>query len=247
MGVQPRDQDGTLDPMKFHAPVSTVAVLLVSPLVALGKEDAGTVIALRNRAEACAPATNCRELDFGSKVVNGDSLKTYADSRLTVRFPTGSRLDMGPNSVLVMASLQSDGKKTFAKWGEFDFEVKKPDSKGRFQVRTPVAVAGAEGTKFHVEVDTGTGESRLRLDNGLLSIVPEDPRIPSFVMRAGDALEIKTGAPPILRNLDGTLSTPSSIATSTETKTSLPPAALIPKEAVSIKTNSGKLRIEVVP
>lgn len=205
------------------------------------------MIALRNHAQACAPVTSCRELDFGSKVVNGDSLKTFADSRLTVRFPTGSRLDMGPNSVLVMASLQSDGKKTFAKWGEFDFEVKKSDSKGRFQVRTPVAVAGAEGTKFHVEVDTGTGESRLRLDDGLLSIAPDDPKIPPFVMHAGDALEIKTGAPPILRDLDGAVSTPSAVAASSETRTSLPPAALIPKEAISIKSNSGKLRIEVVP
>lgn len=233
--------------MRSLASAFTIGVVLISPLACPGKDESGTVIALRNRAEACRPMTNCRELDFGSKVANGDSLKTFADSRLTVRFPTGSRLDMGPNSVLVMASLQGDGKKTIAKWGEFDFEVKKPDSKGRFQVRTPVALAGAEGTKFHVEVDTVTGESRLKLEKGLLSIAPEDQQTPSFMMHAGDALEIKTGALSILRNPNAGAANPTTAVAPGESRIDLPPSALIPKEALQSKSNSGKLHIEVVP
>jgi len=203
------------------------------------KEEKGTVIALRNRAEACAPANSCRKLDFGSKVSNGDSLKTFADSRLTVRFPTGSRLDMGPNSLLVLASVLADGKKAVARWGEFDFEVKKPDNKGRFQVRTPVAVAGAEGTKFHVEVDTATGDSRLSLKDGLLSIVPDDPRFASFLMHPGDVLDIRAGMEPLLQNLE----VPSGTSVTTTAPTS---TATIPV-TVEKPPTSGTLHIVVTP
>jgi ferric-dicitrate binding protein FerR (iron transport regulator) len=194
--------------MMCHLLAIVGALLWGAPAAPTVKDEKGTVIAMRNRAEACAPANSCRKLDFGSKVSNGDSLKTFADSRLTVRFPTGSRMDMGPNSLLVLASIQSDGKKAVARWGEFDFEVKKPDNKGRFQVRTPVAVAGAEGTKFRVEVDTATGDSKLSLKDGLLSIVPDDPRFASFLMHPGDALEIRSGMEPVLQNLEASTSGP---------------------------------------
>ncbi|HQF53871.1 MAG TPA: FecR family protein [Fibrobacteria bacterium] len=217
--------------------------LMVCSASAMAKDDEGTVIALRNRAEACSPAATCRNLDFGSKVLGGDSLKTYERSRLTVRFASGSRLDMGPNSVLVMASLQADGKSTFARWGEFDFEVKKPDSKGRFKVRTPVAVAGAEGTRFRVEVDTLTGDSRLRLDEGSLTITPDDPGLPVFQMRSGQSLEMKLGSLPILRNLDGSLSTTVSGTRTPDIQIVPVPQTLVPQEQPS----HGTLRIEVVP
>jgi hypothetical protein len=202
------------------------------------QDDEGTVIALRNRAEACPPAGACRHLDFGSKVVHGDSLKTYERSRLTVRFASGSRLEMGPNSVLVMASLQSDGKATFARWGEFDFEVKKPDGKGRFKVRTPVAVAAAEGTRFRVEVDTLTGKSRLRLDEGSLRIVPEDPGLPEFKMRSGELLEMKIGSFPILRNqvVSG--------SSGSDFQIQAVPGSLVPKDE---SPTSGVVHIEVSP
>jgi ferric-dicitrate binding protein FerR (iron transport regulator) len=210
-----------------------------------GQDDQGTVIALRNRAEACPAASPCRRLDFGSKVVNGDSLKTYERSRLTVRFASGSRLDMGPNSVLVMASLQPDGKATSLRWGEFDFEVKKPDSKGRFKVRTPVAVAAAEGTRFRVEVDTLTGNSRVRLDEGSLRIVPEDPSLPEFKMRSGELLDMKIGSLPILRNQVGSVSSDLSGSSGPDI---LPvPVTLVPKEPQVETPSSGVLHIEVVP
>ena len=201
--------------------------LAISSAAIAAKEDFGTVIALRNRAEACVPANGCRKLDFGSRVANGDSLKTFADSRMTIRFPTGSRIDMGPNSVLVMVSMQADGKKTFARWGEFDF------GKGRFQVRTPVAVAGAEGTKFHVEVDTATGESRLRLNEGVLSISPDDTRYSPFLMHSGDQLDMRFGMPPFL-------SKPNDVSSGTD-------IVPVPTSMVKPAPTSGTLHIRVGP
>lgn len=235
--------DGMLHAMRSACTAFAVVFLSLCSPPCLGKDDEGTVIALRNRAEACPPTAACRILDFGSKVVNGDSLKTYERSKLTVRFASGSRLDMGPNSVLVMASLQADGKATFARWGEFDFEVKKPDSKGRFKVRTPVAVAGAEGTRFRVEVDTLTGDSRLRLDEGALSITPEDPSLPVFQMRSGESLEMKLGSLPILRNLDGSLSATVSGTPTPDIQIVPVPQTLVPQKLPS----HGVLRIEVAP
>ena len=210
-----------------------------------GQDDEGTVIALRNRAEACPAAGQCRQLDFGSKVVNGDSLKTYERSKLTVRFASGSRLEMGPNSVLVMASLQSDGKASIARWGKFDFEVKKPDSKGRFKVRTPVAVAAAEGTRFRVEIDTLTGNSRVRLDEGSLRIAPEDPSLPEFKMRAGEVLDMRIGSLPILRNQVGSLS--SDLTGSSGPDIMPVPGSLVPKDPPVVAPSSGVLHIEVKP
>lgn len=240
-------------PRQWYAPVvmrpvsaafAAVSLVLCSAS-APAKDDEGTVIALRNRAEACSPAASCRNLDFGSKVLGGDSLKTYERSRLTVRFASGSRLDMGPNSVLVMASLQADGKSTFARWGEFDFEVKKPDNKGRFKVRTPVAVAGAEGTRFRVEVDTSTGDSRLRLDEGVLTITPEDPSLPVFQMYSGEALEMRLGSLPILRNLDGSLTGQMVSGANPEVRISPAPQTLVP--VVPPAPTKGVLEIEVSP
>lgn len=220
---------------------------MLCPAPSQGQDDEGTVIALRNRAEACAATGACRRLDFGSKVVNGDSLKTYERSKLTIRFASGSRFDMGPNSLLVLASLQSDGKATSLRWGEFDFEVKKPDSKGRFKVRTPVAVAAAEGTKFRVEVDTLTGKSRLRLDEGSLRIDPEDPRLPEFRMRSGEVLEMRLGSIPILRNQIGSLSSDPSGSPGSDIQILPPPGSLVPADPVVEPPTSGKLHIEVVP
>lgn len=231
--------------MRSAAVAFAAASIALCPLPCSGADEEGTVIALRNRAEACAPVSACRNLDFGSKVANGDSLKTYEKSRLTVRFPSGSRLDMGPNSVLVMASLQSGGKKTFARWGEFDFEVKKPDGKGRFQVRTPVAVAGAEGTRFRVEVDTSSGDSRLRLEEGVLTITPEDPSLPVFQMYSGEALEMRLGSLPILRNLDGSLSGQMVSGANPEVRISPAPQTLVPVPPPP--PTKGVLEIEVSP
>ncbi len=197
------------------------------------------MIAVRNRAEACPAAGTCRRLDFGSKVVGGDSLKTYERARLTVRFASGSRLELGPNSVLVLASLQSDGKAANLRWGQFDFEVKKPDSKGRFKVRTPVAVAAAEGTRFRVEVDTLEGRSRVKLDEGSLRIIPEDPSLPEFKMRAGELLDMKIGSFPLLRNQVGSSGVGSS---GMDVPILPPPGSLLPPEPTS-----GSLRIEVKP
>lgn len=239
--------DGMLHAMRSACTAFAVVFLSLCSPPCLGKDDEGTVIALRNRAEACPPTAACRILDFGSKVVNGDSLKTYERSKLTVRFASGSRLDMGPNSVLVMASLQADGKATFARWGEFDFEVKKPDSKGRFKVRTPVAVAGAEGTRFRVEVDTLTGDSRLRLDEGTLSIAPEDPSLPVFQMRSGESLEMKLGSLPILRNLDGSVSGAMVPGATPDVRIVPIPETLVPEDVRIAPPSKGILRVEVSP
>jgi hypothetical protein len=236
-----------LKAMRSAGAASLALCLILCPRPSQGQDDQGTVIALRNRAEACPPTAPCRHLDFGSKVVSGDSLKTYERSKLTVRFASGSRFDMGPNSVLVMASLQADGKSTSVRWGEFDFEVKKPDSKGRFKVRTPVAVAAAEGTKFRVEVDTLTGKSRLRLDEGSLRIDPEDPSLPEFKMRAGEVLEMRIGSIPILRNQIGNLSSGLFGSSGSDIQILPPPGSLVPVDPVIEAPTSGVLRIEVSP
>lgn len=231
--------------MRSDCAASVAVLLLLCPGPGEAQDAEGTVIALRNRAEACPAIAACRRLDFGSKVVDGDSLKTFEKSRLTVRFASGSRLDMGPNSVMVMASLRPDGKSTSVRWGEFDFEVKKPDSKGRFKVRTSVAVAAAEGTRFRVEVDTVTGNSRVRLDEGSLRIDPEDPGLPEFKMRAGELLDLRIGSLPILRNQVGSLS--EALSSGQDVQILPPPGSLVPTDPVVETPASGTVHIEVAP
>ena len=183
--------------MRHHLPVCILSAgLLLS--VAFAADEEGKVVAVRNKAEACANKSPCRALDFGSGVISGDSLKTYAESRMVVRFASGSRAELGPNSLLVLTEVKANGKKTFARWGQFDFEVKKEDSKGRFQVRTPVAVAGAEGTRFSIVVDEATGNSMIDLHEGILNIVPQASGVKPMQMNAGQRLELVEGKAPAM-------------------------------------------------
>jgi hypothetical protein len=180
-----------MKPLYNHSPLLRTLMLIgVLTHLLFAQEENGTIVSVRNHADACAANVDCRRLDFGSHVVEGDSLKTFDRAELVVRFNSGSRAQMGPNSVLVLAEMKKNGKKTIARWGEFDFDVKQKDSKGRFQVRTPVAVAGAEGTRFRISVDEITGSSIIELEEGSLQVNPTQGKGSGILLKPGQKLQV---------------------------------------------------------
>jgi ferric-dicitrate binding protein FerR (iron transport regulator) len=128
------------------------------------------------------------------KVFQSDTLKTATGASLVVRFKTGSRIELGPDSRLVLAGITEDSKNTLAHWGKFNFNVKKEDSKGRFKVTTPVAIAGAEGTMFDVIIDQSTGQTQFNLTEGELDIKSINNNFGAFRLKQGQSVSLNSSA-----------------------------------------------------
>lgn len=128
------------------------------------------IIDVKNSVSLCRVSGSCNAARFGNNVNEGDTIVTEAGSSSRIKFSTGTVINVSENSRMVLSVANKKEKKVNAHWGKFDFDVKKADSKSRFKVETPVAVAGTEGTKFSVTVEKESGKTEVNLHSGLLKI-----------------------------------------------------------------------------
>ena len=98
-------------------------------------------------------------LKVGSIVTEGTQISTGADGFVTLALEDGSRISIPSNSRIVLSTLRKTkytaSPRTAISLAEGKVEsrvAKLSDNKGRFEVRSPLALAGVRGTHFRVGI-----------------------------------------------------------------------------------------------
>lgn len=135
----------------------------------------GTVIARNGSISATYPDGSSGLLNVGSRIVEGMKIQTGVNSFLTISLPDQSRISLPSNSGMQLTKLRrslytgSPRVEVTLLRGRVVSRVSPLDTnKGRFEVRTPLSVAGVRGTNFRVGYD-GTKTSTEVLDGHVAS------------------------------------------------------------------------------
>lgn len=98
----------------------------------------------------------------------GDVLRTGRGADAYVAFPDGSRVVLGPGSVVIVKAYADRAVELFLKLGEIKAKVSK--RRGRlFSVHTAAVVASVRGTEFTVRAEA-TGATAVSVREGLVSV-----------------------------------------------------------------------------
>jgi hypothetical protein len=176
--------------------IKTNGCIIIISILAMNTSfaDNAKVIKIQNRVERQDSANVWSKLRFGVLVYEQETVKTYEQAKVTLLFESGSKISLDENSCLTLSENKEDQKTSQALWGKFDFEVSEKDKKSNFKVVTPVAVAGAEGTKFSVTVNKLTGETMIVLFNGKLRITSLDERLGEMLLMPNQLININRGS-----------------------------------------------------
>ncbi|HWV62348.1 MAG TPA: FecR domain-containing protein [Oxalicibacterium sp.] len=119
-----------------------------------------TVIARNGAITATYPDGSSSLLNVGSRIVEGMKIQTGINSFLTISLPDASRISLPSNSGMQMTKLRralytgSPRVEVTLLRGRVLSRVSPLDTnKGRFEVRTPLSVAGVRGTYFRANYD----------------------------------------------------------------------------------------------
>lgn len=141
-----------------NIPIGT-GIIIPADLLADEPSDA-TVIARNGAISATYPDGSTGVLSVGSKIVEGTKIHTGINSFLTLSLADESRVSLPSNSSVqltrVRKSLYTGSPRVEVTLlrGRVVSRVSPLDvNKGRFEVRTPLSVAGVRGTNFRVGYD----------------------------------------------------------------------------------------------
>lgn len=141
-----------------NIPIGT-AIIIPSELLADEPSEA-TVIARNGSITATAADGSSTILNIGSRITEGMRITTEANSFLTMSLADESRVSLPSNSSVLVTklrkSLYTGSPRTEVKLmrGRVVSRVSPLDvNRGRFEVHTPLSVAGVRGTYFRVGID----------------------------------------------------------------------------------------------
>lgn len=133
----------------------SIAILTHSALAA---ESAGTILLAKGDAEVEGADGRVKELEKGTEVVEGDTIRTATKSFAVIRFTDGGKVTVRPKSVLVIDKYaygsDNDGSTLDLIKGGLRaltgaIAKNNPDA---YRVNTPVATLGVRGTEFDVRL-----------------------------------------------------------------------------------------------
>ena len=134
----------------------------------------------------------------GSEVQENDLFRTDAQGRARIRLIDQSILSLGVNSQLRIVKYDKAGRQASVQlnFGKLRARVAKLTRGGRFEVSTPVAVAGAIGTDFGVDA-SDPDLTKVICISGMVQITSADPTLPGTVTcRGGTTVTVRRGQPP---------------------------------------------------
>jgi len=111
------------------------------------------------------------QITKSSTFKNGDIIRT-GKGTVTFTFDDGSKIRLGPNSVLRFED-QKEARKFRLTTGYLKAFIKKVLSQ-RWEIRTPFACACVRGTEFILSHNEDTGQSVIHLTEGELDVIPEN-------------------------------------------------------------------------
>ena len=137
----------------------------------------------------------------GATLVSGDELRTGANSYATVKLADGSTLVLQPGGSLAIdavrkSPLAASPEALFTlKGGRVEADVPRRTGGGRFEIRTPVAVAAVRGTKFRVSSDEQRRSATSEVLEGAVQ-VNDTGNLGSVPVPDGFGTRVLEGSPP---------------------------------------------------
>ncbi len=171
-------------------------LLLAAPSAA--DTSAGSVSALLpnakiERAGSITPAAR------GAQVQENDLLRTDDQGRVRIKLLDQSVLSIGVNSQLRVVKHDATSRQTSVElnFGKLRAQVAKiTRAGGKFEVRTPTAVAGVIGTDFGVDA-SDPDVTKFICISGNVQLSSVDPNVPGTITcRGGTTVNVRRGRPP---------------------------------------------------
>jgi FecR protein len=165
---------------------------------AFAKEDAGTVVAVKNRA-VIKSDSRAADAKVNEGILLKDTITTLEASKIKLLFIDESVLTLGENSTVVIKDfVHSKDKRGQSIFNLVDGKMRAVVGKTNFEVHTPTAVAAARGTlllfKVHI-VDGRIAVTIICVESSAL-ITGIDPANPgSTELQAGQKITIIMGLP----------------------------------------------------
>ena len=142
----------------------------------------------------------------GSKVNEGDRLRTGDDSFVTIKLADGSTLTVQPKSIVRMEAarqLANTGGVTdtvvLLDSGRVETSVaKQKNAAARYEIRTPTSNMGVRGTLFRVGADESGKKGQGEVVEGLVAVSGTTPAVgtQSLALSAGYGTFVEAGKPP---------------------------------------------------
>jgi hypothetical protein len=118
-----------------------------------------TVASPQRKVEAQRNESGWEPAAAGMELANGDRIHTGFKAGVTLNFPDGSRLHVGPMTILHLVDIAAGPEggvraRLLLKTGEVTAQVNRSTgARGDFQVKTPTTTASVRGTRFSVAYD----------------------------------------------------------------------------------------------
>jgi hypothetical protein len=162
-----------------------------------------TIIARTGSVSAAAPDGAPLLLDIGSKVSEGTRITTSGNSFLTLQLADLSRISLPSNTSIELAKLRkamyTGAPRTELKLvrGKVVSRVSPLNiNKGRFEVHTPISVAGVRGTYFRVGYN-GKKVANEVIEGNVLTSAPSTPDTRMLNSAKGNIVQVKSIGPAI--------------------------------------------------
>ena len=127
-----------------------------------------TVVAMTGSIAATGADGTVTRLALGATVLEGTQIETSGNSFLTLALPDQSRISLPSNTRVRIAKLRtarylnSPRTEVLLLRGQIESRVSPLDAnRGRYEVRTPLSVAGVRGTHFRVGFVEGSSPTRI--------------------------------------------------------------------------------------
>jgi hypothetical protein len=176
----------------------TLFLLLLLAAPSAADTRAGSVTALLPSAKI-ERAGSTTAAAPGAEVQQNDLVRTDDHGRVRVKLLDQSVLSIGVKSQLRIVRHDSASRQTSVElnFGKLRAQVAKiTRAGGRFEVRTPTAVAGVIGTDFGVDA-SDPDVTRFICISGNVQLSSADPSVPgSITCRGGTTVTVRRGKPP---------------------------------------------------
>lgn len=133
-------------------------------------------------------------LKKGAKVNKFDRIITGLGSKLRLRFPDGTVVDVGELTDMKVNCFvdASDSVQTmlWLRGGELSLRHQSKERPSDLQVKTPTSTTGPRGTEFTIKHNKLSGITTVRVKEGRVEITPIDPSIKPLILGAGQSADV---------------------------------------------------------
>lgn len=149
------------------------------PIALLKQEPANATLLNSNGAvtftHANTPA-GANNLQAGSALPEQSQITTGQNGFVSVRLPDGSTLNIPPASTVQLEKLRryqatpAYNTQVLVQQGRVETQVAKQAPSSRFNINSPLAIAGVRGTAFRVQFDPETKSTRTEVEEGKIGL-----------------------------------------------------------------------------